>query len=286
MKKLFSGSIILILLTLTACSKEKAEAIQLGAEVFLYDAIEAIDQVNLLFRQNLELVQLSDVEMVNKIVSDINELDAVDDEVMKFWVSEMNMNDEAIKSTNEKFEEIKKQYYAFEAMFKSLDRGSYFAKDAVAKAEKHAINLTVQLINFSKIIQENYFIRRADRLLIIERLNKAKEEQNEQLRNELLKNIAMDFIKLNASEKSQKEKTVRACLSGAESGYAVAKLIRDYDKISVTDIINSIKLTLNYTAEITNSKEQIGDMIMRFEEVESTILGDPYWKDLLNKQLN
>ena len=53
--------------------------------------------------------------------------------------------------------ELRKQYYQFEKMFTSLDKGSYFAKDAVAEAEKHAVNLTLQLINYAKVFEKGEF---------------------------------------------------------------------------------------------------------------------------------
>lgn len=282
------GFLSMLILVLSGCTKEKAEAVKVAAENFRSDATLALDQMNYLFNQNVSVVRLSEEEEIQSVVNDLNSIENVDDinsALLDFWSEEAVLGVQAQNSINSEFDNLKAQYYRFEAIFSSLEKGSYFAKDAVKKAEKHAISLTLQLINFAGIIQENDFRFASRRVLIIERMKVARAEENEGLRKQLLENVARDFVELRMEEKRAKDETIRQCLKAAESGRAVAELIKDYDKMNVADILSSIKSSMNFATEITGGNETISNLLTKFEGVESTIKEDAYWKVVLEQDI-
>lgn len=277
------------LLLVSGCNKQKAEALKIAAERFRNDAISALDQMNFLFIQSMSVVQMSTEEEVESVVKDLTDLEspeAINAELLDFWSEEVTLGNAAESSVNSEFDDLKSQYYTFEGIFTSLDKGSFFAKEAVKNAEKHALNLTLQLINFSKILQNNDFRFTARRVLIIERMRAAKSEENPALQKELMENAAKAFVQLRIEEEQFKEEAIRQCLKSAESGRMVTELIRDYDKMKVTDILNSIKNSMNYGIEITGGNQKISDLLTKFEGVEKTIREDPYWKIILAQEIN
>ena len=125
----------------------------------------------------------------------------------------------------------------------------------------------------------------SERVMIIERSNEATLEKNDEFKKKLRENIARDIIALGIRETKLKEEAIRQCLLAAERGTVVAKLIKDYDKLNVEDILNIVKSSLNYGIDITGNKN-INDLLKKFEGVETEIRNDPYWKVLIDQQIN
>lgn len=276
------------MLTLSACSKEKAEAIKIAAENFRSDAVLAIDKVNKLFDQNISVAKFSE-QKIEKIVSDLEGLGssetAINSEILDEWFKEEHIGDVSNAIHKEEFNKIKKRFTAFEAMFTNLEKGHYFAKDAVKKAEKYAINLSLDLIHYSKTLESNSFRNMSERVLIIERIEEARFEENDEFQKTLRENVARDIIALEIRETQLKEDAIRQCLMAADRGKIVAELIKDYDKLNIGDILKIVKNSMNYGIDITGNKK-LNDLMKKFEGVETEIKDDPYWKVLIDKQIN
>lgn len=285
-KKSFKVIVIFIgIIILTSCNKEKAEAVQLAAEQFRVDAVLALEQMNYLFNQDISMTSMSTDDQIKFVLDVLNDSTTVyDSELINGIELVTTPNDEA-DSIEDQFAELKAQYYQFEKMFTSLDKGSYFAKDAVKEAEKHAINLTIQLINYAGLIQKGGFTFTAARATLLTKMQIANEEKNSELQKELYNNLSVEVIQLLNAEKHAREGAIRLCYKAAESGKVVTELIRNYDEMSFGDIINSIKGGLSFAMEITNGNEQISDLTMKFEGFEKTIREDDYYDDLLDKKV-
>lgn len=286
-KKSFKIIIVFVgLFALSSCNKEKAEAVQVAAEQFKIDAISAIDQTNFLFIQAFSDDIPSEEDQINKVIYIIKhiEKDKVNDNLLDKVSKSANSGQKALAATNEEFDKLRAQYREFEKMFSSLDKGSFFAKDAVKEAEKHAVNLTIQLINYAKILQGDFKFssRRAE---ILTKMKAAKNDTIAALQQELIKNISIEFIQLLKDEKQYKERAIRQCYKAAESGKIVTDLIRNYDKMNVADILNTIKGSLDFAMEITNGNQNIADLTTKFEGVKKVIIEDPYYKQLLSQEI-
>lgn len=285
-KKSFKVLIVFIgIIVLSSCSKEKAEAVQLAAEQFRVDAVLALEQMNYLFNQDISMTEMSTDDQIKFVLAVLNDSTTVfDSELISGIEMVTTPNDEA-DTIEDKFTELKAQYYQFEKMFSSLDKGSYFAKDAVKEAEKHAINLTIQLINYAELIQKGGFTFTAARATLLTKMQLANEEKNIELQKELYKNLSVEVIQLLNAEKNAQEGAIRLCYKAAESGKVVTELVRNYDEMSFGDIMNSIKGGLSFAMEITNGNEKISDLAMKFEGFENTIREDEHYDDLLDKKV-
>lgn len=274
------------IIVLSSCTKEKAEAVQLAAEQFRIDAILAIDEINYIFLQDVSIAKMTEEQQIEELIEVLNLVGKNDlnSALINDFAGSFNPGSKANAITNDAFEELKKQYYQFERMFTSLDKGSYFAKDAVAEAEKHAVNLTLQLINYAEILQGDFRFA-SSRAALITKMQNAKDEPNEALQQELYKNISIEFIQLLKEEKQTQERAIRQCYIAAESGKVVTELIRDYDKMNVSDIMNTIKGTMNFALEVSNGNQTIADLSKKFEGVEKTIRDNPDYAGFLEKEV-
>lgn len=280
--------LILLLIFLSGCNRKKAEAIKLAAEKFRSEAVQALTQLNILFAKNLSVVISEPEQQIETILNDIRSIENpmdINAELLDFWTEEIKTGVEAVNVTDQKFEELKSQYYRLEALFATVEQGTLLNAKSVKQAEEYTIKLTVQFINFANIVEENIFRNTARRVLIIEKMRAARMEQNQELREELLKNAAGGFVELRMEEDREKNEAVQQCLKAADSGRLLAGLIRNYDKLSVNDMLGTIRNALNYAVKITGENQNVGDLLEQFNTVEETIRTDPYWSVLLEKKI-
>ena len=274
--------LIFILSLTTGCNREKAEAIKLAAEKLRVEAISAIEKINGLFAQSITM-PAAQTDEIDRIVRDIEKED-INAEKLSFLMNEAETGRGTTEKVNDEFEKIKQGYYQFEGMFRSLPKGSYFAGKAVKKAEKHAIKLTVQMLNFAEYLQEYPVQFTGKRTLLIEKINEAKKLQDRNLRKERLSIISKEILQLKGEEQKAKQEAILQCLKAAETGKLVAELIRNYNSLNIEELLGSIRNTLNFIAEISSSQDVVS-LLERYKSVETTIKNDPYWNAILSEKV-
>lgn len=140
--------------------------------------------------------------MINKLIDDLEQEDTIDYDKIKLLLAERDIGAAEVDVINEKMQELEGQYNLFASMFNSLPKGSFFAAKAVERAQKHTINLTVQLINFAQQIKENKIAVKANakRILLVGQINQNKSIQDPVLRRQHLKNAAQSLRELYEEE--------------------------------------------------------------------------------------
>ena len=281
------GWIILVLaLSLTfGCTKEKAEAIKIAAENFRMEAVSAIKKVNSLFIQSVSLPSESADAETKRIATDLEKEEVIDAKKIGFLLQEKSTGQRSADKINQEFEGIELRYYQFEGMFRSLPQGSYFAQDAVKKAEKHAIQLTLELMNFGGKLKDYPVQFTGRRVSIQERVQEAKQIKDLDARRGLLMLAAGDLLKLRNEEEAAKQEAITQCLKAAESGRLLTHLIRNYDTMNVEDMLNSVRNTLGLITEISGGQKDLVSLLETYKAAESQIRKDPYWKEVLSLEV-
>ncbi|MEW6108404.1 MAG: hypothetical protein AB1632_04430 [Nitrospirota bacterium] len=274
---------VFVLVLNTGCNREKAEAIKMAAEKFRIEASAAIEEINNLFLLSLSM-PYEEGEEINKIALDLEREGQIDAEKLSFIMGEAGIGRATEEKVNQEFEKIKQGYYQFEVIFRSFPKGSLLAVEAVKKAEKHAINLTVQMINFADFLKKYPLQFTGRRSLIIEKITEAKLIQDQNLRREKLSLIAKSIVQLRYEEQKAKKEAILQCLKAAEAGKLVAELIRDYDSLSIEELLGSIRSTLSFIAEISSNRDAVS-LLERYKSVETAIKEDPYWKAILSEKI-
>lgn len=275
--------LFVVAILLAGCNREKAEAIKMSAEKFRIEATAAIEKINNLFVQSISMPYEESNEVM-RIIRDLESEVNIDAEKLSFIISEAKVGQKTVEKVNQEFEKIKKGYYQFEAMFQSFPKGSLLSMKAVKKAEKHAIQLTVQMINFASFLKEYPVQFTGRRTLILERINEAKKIQDQNLRKERLSMAAREIVQLREEENVARNEAILQCLKAAETGKLVAELIRDYDSLSVEELLGSIRSTLSFIAEISSNRDVVS-LLERYKSVETSIKEDPYWNTLLSEKV-
>ena len=268
---------------LNGCTKEKAEAIKVTVEQFRIEAIAAINQLKNIVKQSIEMPAQDE----NKLIDDLEQEDTIDYDKIKLLLAERDIGAAEADVIDEKMQELEGQYNLFASMFNSLPKGSFFAAKAVERAQKHAMNLTVQLINFAQQIKENKIAVKANakRILLVGQINQNKSIQDPVLRRQHLKNAAQSLRELYEEESRIKNMAIIQCLKAAETGRQVAQMIRDYKSLTVGEVLTLSQQSLGFISEISDQSAYIEPLLKKYQAIETTIKSDPYWKNLLDEKI-
>jgi hypothetical protein len=270
----------MLALFLQGCTKDKAEAIKVAAENLRVDASAALSQIRGLLKANTAMPPRDDEELV----ADLQERNFTY-EMLQTLLSEDQIGEAQSVQIDQRVEAIEQQYETFARMFDSLPQGYFFAKKAVEPAERHAVNLTVQMINLAKLIEEKKIPVRlnAKRILLVEQVKQHNAITDEPLKRTHLKHAAQQITALAIEETQLREQAIARCLQAAEAGRLVMNLIRDYKTLSVAEILAQTQQSLGFVAEISGQNPDVVSLLNRFQAVESTIRTDPYWSRLLDE---
>lgn len=279
--------ILLMSLPNSACTKEKAEALKSAAELFRDQAVTALTMTGDLIDQSFSLPVDSKDDELKKIVSDFNGKLNRDAGQMGNFVGEiLNTGTEDDAGKRQVMEEMRKlaeEYELFASMFRSLPRGYFFAKDSVAKAEKHSIRLTTRMVKMAGVLQNNPMPITPRRVIVIQKLLAAQVLTDKTARNEAVLLAGKDVIQLRDDERKAKAVAIVQCLKAAEAGKTVTELIHSYAKLTVGDILNLTRDSLALLNSITRgANAEIKGMQTRLEAfVKNKLTNDPLWKDAL-----
>lgn len=276
--------IFLIVFFINGCTKEKGEAVKFASEQFMLQSVNALNQIKNLFKQSVSMPVMSNEEEIERITEDIDKSSSFGPPELAFLLGEGETGKSASSEIDIRFEELEKRYYQFADAFQSLPKGSLFSRNAVKKAEKHAVNLTLELINFSEFIYQYPVQFTARRTLIVEKIARDKEIKDEALRKLNLKITAQAILELRNQETSAKEEALKQCLKAVESGKLVIELIRDFKSLTVADMLSVTGESLAFVSEISGNSD-ISSLVDRYKTVDSRIKEDPYWKEIIDLKI-
>jgi hypothetical protein len=278
--------LIVMLFGMGACNEKKANAVKIAAETFRSESLEALKDIKYLFLQSVSMPFEDKYAYLDKIAKGLEETNEVNSKILSGILNEDDINKNAEQVVDDDFEKMEKQYYQFAAMFESLPKGSFFSRDAIKKSEQYCLNLTLQLINFSKIIHTSYKVQFAGRrMLLLEKIAQAKAGKDSMLRMEKLRELGKEIIQLNEDEQKYKDMAVKQCIKAAQSGNNLCSIIRNYNKMSIDDILFSVNNTLSFVSSATEGNKKVEDLIKKMEGVETNLKNDPYWKEIMDIEI-
>lgn len=282
-RRLTSIAILLILVVpLQGCTKEKAEAVKVAAAQFRSEAVTALDQVRDILKKTVEMPP-QDIE---KMVVEL-QTDDFTSETLSFLLGEENIGEAQTAAYDAYIEAIQQRYIEFEQMFESLTKGHFFAGDAVRKAEKHAVNLTVSLIRLAQMLHDGKILVKLNtkRILLTEQIRRDNAITDDRLRQTHLKSDAQQIVSLREEERRIREEAIIQCLRAAQAGQTSMVLIKDFNSLNVRDILSLTEKTLGYLGGISGKTAEMSVLVDKFKTTEASIANDSYWSTLLDKPI-
>ena len=267
------------LLTLCGCTAEKAQAVKTAAGNFQIAAAAALSQINTILKQNEEMPPLD----VDKIAADL-ETSKFDAAMLEELLSEGQVGASEAKDAGKAIADIQAGYDHFAAMFEALPNGSYFASGDVDKAKKYAVNLTLQMVNLAGMLEQGKIQVRlnARRVLLVEQITQGNTISDVKVRRQYLQDAAKQILTLRDDEAKARDEAAAQCLKAAEAGNAVIKSIKDFDHLSVTDILSIGQTSLGFAAQISGQNAGVVSALTKYNGIATAIQSDPYWKPFLD----
>jgi len=270
---------------LSSCTKDKAEAVKTGAARLRDTAQGALQRVREILVQNISM-PFDDDHMVEQLAAELA-TERIDTKILTHVLGRRPASPALVAKIDGQLATMQGHYVQFAKMFERLPQGSFLAKDAVKRAEKHAANLTVQMINLAQQIEGGTIEVRNNpkRILLEEEITALQSLPESDSKTEALKRVARRVIELRKEEDELKQNAIRQCLAAAEAGSVVTDLIRNYKNLNVDQMLAVINQSLGFVAEITNGNAQVGRWLEQYQEIEKSFRSDPYWSKLLDNQI-
>ena len=283
-----SFSWLLINLTLSSCTPEKAKALRLGAVQFKAESFACIDAIDIMRQRELEPPPRTSEEARKNFIDNILISDSklIDEEEIEFARNPdaIEIDPEVEKKWATFISNMNTQYGSFAAIYDRVEQGSFLAAEPVKNSAKYADKLTLQMAAFANTIDEappellQYRTDIAAQLTQLKRdyqkevANGASEENLEPFRiraGELLDR--WEEVKLQ--EKELRDTTVAQCLKAAVLGQELRPLIDRYDQLNLDDINFIISDIFDTVASITGLdysalKQKTTTLIVKLQEDE------------------
>lgn len=281
MTKLWSFLLMFtILFSQAGCTKEKAEALKTTAKAFQAQADVAVDNLEKLFIADVAFTPEAKEEIVARTMTDL-QVNPFGRRQLETIVDGVKLKELDTSAYSQKLASIRTTYSEFAAMYENLPRGSYFAGDAVERSEKMAIKLTAQMLSLGKFIKAHPFKLNARLQEVRRKRNEAMKETNAAVRELKLRAVAEDIINLKNETDAANNLAIAECTKGAAIGLEVAKLTRQYKKLSVQDVLQIMKEVLPAISQLTGKNTD--DLMGRLGNIQLAIDNDPVWQDIATR---
>jgi len=271
---------------LGGCTPEKAAALRSAAVLFRSDAGIAIQGIRGLMDAEIAPPQRSDAARTDEFVRNLLSLPkgypltaAVIEQLSD--PDSVKLSAQGLADRNATFDRLQEQYEAFAAMFDDLERGSFLAKDKVAKTRMYAVELTGQMANMAKSFASNPPQLIQERTQIISKMNKVQGDTTlpaDQQRQQLVE-LKENWDKLMAEEATLQQGVVEKCLRAASSGQTVLKMIDGYNSLSIDELSKMGEGILTVGEQI--SGKNLSSMKAKNEQILGFLNSNPDYKALL-----
>lgn len=284
------------LLFISGCTPEKAKSIRLAAEQFSNQALIAVNAVDKAMKDEISPKSRSAQEQTDQFVEFLSKLDLAEltqeNVEVGFPTLQQAANPDAItldpdvlKARTLYLSGLRTRYSTFSGMLHGLEEGSFFAADAIGRANKIAGRLTSDMASIAKhftthppqLIQQRGSIA-ADTLNILE--NNTLSQTSKKDRLALIK-TRFDDIKI--AEQQLLRSVLEPSLKAAELGYKLQKMAAGYNQLTVSDMQNLLLRSIRIVGNLTG--RDMGSLITEADTVFTKISTDPVLKSVTEQAM-
>lgn len=287
--------LLVVSVTLSGCTPEKARSLRLAAFQFKAESLAAINAIAQMHRRELELPPQVQAEAKNSFINAVlNPEIPINNSIQVEKLTQLDVSARPAPEWDTFVTELNNQYAQFEAIFNDLEKGNLLAAKAVSKSAEPARILTVQMALFADEISQNPPQLYRYRTAVIVKLRKlrsqyqnliasqASEQEIQQLRNQV--GEAMDeWQQVKNEEQELLRTTVAQCTKAAMLGTDLSGLIERYDKLDLDDLNSLIAIVLNNVSSITG--QDYNQVKLRLAAITNAINQDPILKQFADKAL-
>ncbi|MBI2994122.1 MAG: hypothetical protein HYY48_08110 [Gammaproteobacteria bacterium] len=252
-----SGTVFL-LIVLAALSQgcaQKAKAIKVGAAQFEVESLAAVDRIDGL-RVKETSTTLRTSEQASKELIELvqGDTDGISLEDLRTIVDPAKLDLSESESEWQSFlADIREQHTTFTAIFASLEKGSFLARESVKEAVPYLDKLVAQLVAFAQSIKASppeFTRQRAELALDLETIKGDPKASDEVKRLRYL-DVEKRLRSLGALEAQTTKEAIEQSVTAAKLGVELKKLLLAYDQLSLDDINEALTVAFKVAGHIT-----------------------------------
>lgn len=275
--------LLLVLFGLSACTEEKAKALQLTAESFKNEA----DAACAMGADSIKASAAMPARTRSEIAKSLAEAKKFGANELEIIYSDSSIVDTGMKPALDALSKACEAHQQLAAIFTDLPRGYLLATEDVKRAQKSVVNVTARFAKLAHVFASLPNIGRNNvaRIKIIEAQAKATAVTDEQARSPLLDSIADDILSNQVDEAQDRAKVMAQFAKAVVLGEKLAKASLDYDKLSVADLLESLREFSALYGNITGRAAVAQSALEKINNVEMRIKTDPSLSPLLDSDL-
>lgn len=283
LSKLRLPLLLLVALCLSGCTEEKAKALQLAAESFKNEADTACAMGADSIRRSIALPARTRGE-ISKSLAEAKKFGANELEII---YSDSSIMDAGMKPALDALGKACEAHRQLAAIYTDLPRGYLLATDDIKRAQKYVVNVTARFAKLAHVFASLPSIGRDNvaRIRIIEARAKAMAVTDEKVRAPLIDSIADDILSNQEKEAQNRMQVMMQFARATALGEKLAHASIDYDKLSVADLLESLREFSALYGDITGRAVVAQNALERIDNVEARIMSDPALSPLLDADI-
>jgi hypothetical protein len=277
--------LVLMAVLISGCTEEKALALKNAAIQYRDQSARGLKLSVDGVRSSLAMPAVSQQKLAENLQSELFPINA---QKLAFLMTADKPLATAADAAVKPMVELQEKIAALSAAFDNLPQGSYLSADQVKQTLPIAIRLNQSLLNIAQMAENGTLrltnnVRRID---IIERHRDALALPAGAARSANMDRLAKDVMELSANERQLQIDAQVALLQAAELGNSLIGLAKDYDKISIKDILSGLKDALNLAAKISPESGSVTQALTRLQSSTKAWQDDPVLAALLTQQIS
>jgi len=274
---------LLLLFCLSACTEEKAKALQLAAETFKNEADAACALGADSIKASVAMPEITRGEISKSLAEakkfGANELDII--------YSYSSIEDTGMKPSLDTLSKTCQAQRQLAAIYTDLPHGYLLSNNDVKKSQKYVVNVTARFAKLAQVFASLPGIGRDNiaRIKIIEARTKAMAVTDENVRLPLLDSVAEAILINQTNEAQNRAQVMTQFAKTVVLGEKLAHASLEYDKLSVTDLLDSLREYSALYGNITGRTSIAENALERINNVETRIKNDPGLSPLLDAEL-
>jgi hypothetical protein len=283
LSKFSSTLLLLAVFCLSGCTEEKAKALQLTAESFKNEADIACAFGADSIKASVAMPARTRGD-ISKSLTGAKKFGAGELETI---YSDASMVDGGMKPAQDALTKACEAHRQLAAIYTDLPRGYLLATDDVKRAQKYVVNVTARFAKLAHVFESlpNIGKDNVARIKIIEAHAKAIVVTDEKARSSLMDSIAEDILSNQENETQNRARVMTQFAKAVALGEKLAHASLDYDKLSVADLLESLREFSTIYGSITGRTAVAQNAIERISNVEARIKNDPVLSPLLDAEL-
>lgn len=283
LSKLKLPLLLLVVFCLSGCTEEKAKALQLAAESFKNEA----DAACALGADGIKAAVAIPARTRGEIAKSLADAKKFGANELEIIYSDSSIVDSGVKPALDALSKACEAHRQLAAIYTDLPRGYLLAIDDVKRAQKYVVNVTARFAKLAHVVESLPSIGRDNvaRIKIIEARAKAMAVTDEKVRSPLLDSIAEDILSNQTNEAQNRVRVMSQFAKAVVLGEKLAHASLDYDKLSVADLLESLREFSTLYGSITGRAAVAQNAIERINNAETRIKNDPRLRPLLDADL-